>query len=520
MIEPPAAVRGRVLIVDDMESNRYVLCTWLRRAGYDVLEASTGEEALAIVRAESLDLVVLDINLPDMLGYDVCEQIKADARNASLPVLHVSATATDSADRSEGLRRGADGYLVEPIEREELIATVHALLRAARAQRTALRLSDRLRRLNEATFAVNEPVTIGQLVATIADQAAKLFGSPALAGVATDRAALLAISHPGAEPLVESHEHGIIGRLRRAAFEGTPFPRGVAFAPPVVWAELEDPAGASGVLLVKRPELDADDEPEEESEVVLAQFARAATLAIKNVRSFAVERQIALTLQQGLLPDVLESIAGVQLAARYEASTEHAEVGGDFYEVFALRDDCVALAIGDVVGHSLEAATVMAQLRAAIRSYMLEGHAPAPTLERLNRLLLRFHRDVTATVCCALYQPSTGRVEIANAGHMPPLVIGAGGARYVWGGGPLLGIEAAPPPALEVMLAPGETLMLFTDGLVERRGESIATGFDRLARAAEAAPDDVDMLCEQVLREVGPIEITDDIALVAIGRPR
>lgn len=193
----PAVTSARVLVVDDTEQNRYVLSMWLRRAGYDVLEANTGAAALAVAAAHPIDIVVLDVNLPDMSGYDVCERIKADERNAAIPVLQVSATAIQPADRSEGLRRGADGYLVEPVEREELVASVQALLRGAAAQRTALRLAWQLRRLNEATLAVNDARTLEELVVTIAREASALFGTEAIAVVLVDNEELRATASPG-----------------------------------------------------------------------------------------------------------------------------------------------------------------------------------------------------------------------------------------------------------------------------------------------------------------------------------
>ena len=107
---------ARILVIEDSESNRYVLSTWLRRAGHDVLEASTGEAGLELIASNPVDLTICDINLPDMTGYMVCEQIKRDPRTRDIPVLHVSSTATQPSDRSEGLRRGAEGYLVEPVE--------------------------------------------------------------------------------------------------------------------------------------------------------------------------------------------------------------------------------------------------------------------------------------------------------------------------------------------------------------------------------------------------------------------
>jgi serine phosphatase RsbU (regulator of sigma subunit)/DNA-binding response OmpR family regulator len=509
---------GRVLVVDDTESNRYVLATWLRRAGHDVVEAATGAEALRVAAAQQVDLVVLDINLPDMTGYVVCEHLKADARTATVPVLHVSATAIQPSDRSEGLRRGADGYLVEPVEREELVATVEALLRGAAAHRTAVRLAQRLRRLNEATLAVNEAGSVEQLLATISREAALLFESSATVVVVADNRGLSAHSSTRARPEVEPRGAEAVDAVLAAVGAATWVPAaalsGLVAAAASGWylaAPLSEAGGHRGVLLV-----DQLRSAEDENEVVITQYARAASTAIKNVRTYDIERRIALALQRNLLPEAAPAIGGIDVAARYEASAAHAEVGGDFYEIFTLDEDRVALAIGDVVGHSLEAAMVMAQLRTAIRSYLLEGHGPTATLERLNRLLRRFHPDATATACCAIYDLRSGRCELANAGHLPPLVASGGDVRFLPLGGPLLGVDAPMEAAHAFSLGPGDLLLLYTDGLVERRGESIDAGLERLAEAVRGGTRDLDELCDRLLRDVSPASIEDDIALVAL----
>jgi DNA-binding response OmpR family regulator len=512
------SLTGRVLVVDDAESNRYVLATWLRRAGHDVVEARTGTEALAAVAAQPVDLVVLDVNLPDMTGYAVCEIIKTDARTATVPVLHVSATSIQPADRSEGLRRGADGYLIEPVERVELIATVEALLRGAAAHRTAVRLAQRLRQLNEATLAVYEAAGIEQLIATIAREAAVLFDAASAVAVVVDERGLSASSPAGALPAVEARSAGAVDAIRKAVGDAASVPASslerllaVPAAASFLAAPLYDPGGHRGVLLVEQRQPAAD-----ESAVVLTQYARAASNAIRGMRAYDIERHIALTLQRNLLPDAVSSLPGLEVVARYEASAAHAEVGGDFYEVFSLGEERFALAIGDVAGHSLEAAMVMAQLRTGLRSYLLEGHGPAATLERLNRMLLRFHLDVTATACCAVYDRRTGLCELANAGHPPPLVVNDEGARLLPLGGTLLGVDVPRTAAHVFALGPADVLLFYTDGLVERRGESIDVGLGRLAQAAGHGTSDLNALCDRLLREVGPSRLTDDIALVAI----
>ncbi len=514
---------NRVLIVDDIESNRYVVGTWLRRAGYHVVEARTGEEALQKIDAQPFDLAVLDVNLPDMTGYAICEYIKQHPATSATPVLHMSATATNTTDRSEGLRRGAEGYLVEPVEREELLATVEALLRAANAHKMSLRLADRLRRLHDATLAINEMQDLETLVGTIACEASKLFAEPAIVLLNTEDAAFA--STCGRD------EEASLYRLNRAAG------RDIEALPKTGRAALNDLRSILPLDALPLPEnyLIADlgrrfdqmgriligSAPpplDEEQVVVLAQLARVAGAALHNSRMHDVERRIAVTLQRGLLPETIPPVQGFDIAVRYEASAVHAEVGGDFYDVFEGADGRLFLAIGDVAGHSLEAATIMAQLRTGFRSYALEGHGPVAILDRLNELLMRFHLDTTATVCCGWLDPQTGECVLANAGHVPPLLVRDGVPQFVSIGGTLLGFPLRTGTSQELMLNPGDRLVFYTDGLVERRRESIEDGLARLADVASHQGDTMDAFCERAFAELRPGNVGDDVAIMAIQR--
>ena len=136
----PAPVdRARILHADDSPANRYAVSRTLRGAGFEVAEVATGSAALEAVAAGNPDLVILDVRLPDISGFEVCRRIKADARTRSVPVLHLTASLVTTRDKVEGLESGADAYLVRPVEPVELIATVRALLRVRRSEE-ALRL--------------------------------------------------------------------------------------------------------------------------------------------------------------------------------------------------------------------------------------------------------------------------------------------------------------------------------------------------------------------------------------------
>ena len=160
---------AHVLVVDDVEASRYITASWLRRHGHRVSEESTGAGALARLYGEDsdtgIDVVVLDVNLPDISGLEICQRIKSDPRTEALPVIHVSATAIEPVDRVHGLAGGADAYLTEPVDPGVLAATVTAVLRYYRARMVAVRLAERLTRLTTATLAMNGATRFDELVA-------------------------------------------------------------------------------------------------------------------------------------------------------------------------------------------------------------------------------------------------------------------------------------------------------------------------------------------------------------------
>jgi Response regulators consisting of a CheY-like receiver domain and a winged-helix DNA-binding domain len=178
---PGSVVTGNaaiVLLVDDDEAKRYLMGTWLRRAGHTVIEAGTGREALE--KAGSAELVLLDVNLPDMLGYDVCRQIKADPATAAIPVIQISATAVQVSDRARGLTQGADAYLTDPNEPEELLAVVLAALRYSRARQRAERTASLLAGLTSVALDINAADTFDGLARAAAAGAARIFAAHAV----------------------------------------------------------------------------------------------------------------------------------------------------------------------------------------------------------------------------------------------------------------------------------------------------------------------------------------------------
>ena len=174
MTDAPAVV----LLVDDDEAKRYLQATRLRRAGHTVVEVGTGREALE--QAGSAELILLDVHLPDLSGYDVCRRIKGDPATAAIPVIQVSATAVEVSDRALGLTQGADAYLTEPTEPEELLAVVMAALRYSRARQRAERTASLLTALTSVALDINAADTFDGLARAAATGAARIFGAQAI----------------------------------------------------------------------------------------------------------------------------------------------------------------------------------------------------------------------------------------------------------------------------------------------------------------------------------------------------
>jgi serine phosphatase RsbU (regulator of sigma subunit) len=249
------------------------------------------------------------------------------------------------------------------------------------------------------------------------------------------------------------------------------------------------------------------------------ELASRAAAGLVNATLYETQRGVASALTTSVLPAVLPSVDGLDLAARYLPSG--ADVGGDWYDALVLEDGRVALTIGDVSGHGLSSGATMGQLRNAVRAYVLDGHDPAAVLERLNRLLLHTSHDHVASVVHAVVDPATGAIGWAAAGHPPSIVVDGDGARTLHGrSGPLLG---ATPEALYVTeqldLAIGAALVLYTDGLVERRDEPIDQSIERLVGVLRgAAVASADQLCDRALAIEGRSQLLDDVCLLVTRR--
>ncbi len=240
-------------------------------------------------------------------------------------------------------------------------------------------------------------------------------------------------------------------------------------------------------------------------------------LAAREVEHVA---EVAETLQRSLLPERLPELPGLQAAARYVPGAADAQVGGDWYDMVALRDGHAAIAIGDVVGHGLDAASRMARLQNALRAYALEGLRPSLVLERMNAFAREVSGGPMATLMYGVVDPDDGRLRLATAGHPPPLVILPDEDAYFAEGPAGSPLGVVPFPTYEettIPLVAGATVLLYTDGLVERPHVSLNEGLEWLRTFARGGHGTPDELCGALLRErFDGAAPRDDVALLAV----
>ncbi len=233
---------------------------------------------------------------------------------------------------------------------------------------------------------------------------------------------------------------------------------------------------------------------------------------------YVEQRSVAQTLQHALLPAQMPVIPGMQIAVRYLSGTAGVDIGGDWYDVVPLSDGRFVFVIGDVSGRGVRAATVMASLHYASRAYAVEGHPPAVILDQLRQLLHLAKDGNFATVLCGLVDVGAHEVILASAGHPPPLVGGEGRASFAdVEPGPPIGIaEHVVSRSATVKIPVAGMLIAYTDGLIERRNESLDTGMNRLAAAAVRESSSFEELLDGVVAELTSDSPNDDIALIGL----
>jgi serine phosphatase RsbU (regulator of sigma subunit) len=244
----------------------------------------------------------------------------------------------------------------------------------------------------------------------------------------------------------------------------------------------------------------------------------AESLAAENAQLYAEQRTVAQTLQHSLLAEAFPEIEGLEFGARYVAGVEGIDIGGDWYDVNRVDQNHILIVVGDVSGRGLEAATMMASLRFSARAYGAESHSPGTILTKLSALASVARDGHFATVLCGLLDITTGRVTVANAGHPVPLLVTSTGAEFVQTpiGVPVGVGRGSTYEEVEFTFPRGSTLLLYTDGAIERRGERLDVGLQRLQDVSAGAEGSLEDVLDTIVRGVLAEGAEDDTAMLGV----
>jgi serine phosphatase RsbU (regulator of sigma subunit)/anti-sigma regulatory factor (Ser/Thr protein kinase) len=428
--------------------------------------AGGGESGLELAYELGREAVTDELSLLELAGihHEVLAECLASAPDGEL----------------EKVARAGTDFFRESLSSFEMIQ--RGFGEAQETARLEQRHAAQLRGLADAALALNSALSVDEMLALLGERASAIVGADHSAVRMAADGPVRAVREPGrlVAPLIDRGEHTL------------------------------------GLI-----ELSGKHEGEfsEEDESIVVQLAHMASVAIENARLYEHERGIALELQSNLLPDDLPEIPGVVSKYRYSAGGD-GEVGGDWFELIPLPGGRVGMAIGDVVGRGLPAAKMMGHLRPALRAYALEGTPPPLVAEHMARFVRMLDREQMSTCVYAVLDPSSGELRCSNAGHPPPLVLTGDGRADFLAGDPGLPLGVTTDyryPELRVTLEPGSTVLLYTDGLVEKRGEPLDVGLERLREVAAGAPvDPLDALCERVVEALVKDAPGDDVALLAV----
>jgi len=629
---------ARVLVADDNADMREYLARLLGGAGYQVTTVNDGQSALRAVRTEPPDLVISDVMMPGLGGLELVAALRADARTAPVPVVLLSARAGQEAS-VDGLRAGADDYLVKPFSALELLARVRSNLGMARFRnREAQFRRTLIDSLQEGFFVTDEEGTIleanqaflalvgysreglpfrwpqpwapehgadpdGWAAATEAlahdkqqgggrytvpvwhrdgrtvwlacssaglpspDGRGRLFVGTArdvtaervigqreatLAGFAAALAAAGEISEmlttAAREIAAAVHASQVTSALwsssdsrastgwpplapgRRVSALVTEILDSIRHQPAATVATLPgedgthllaaplDGAGASAIVAQFPASRPVSPEVRELFSILTSHLAQVLAKA----RDYEQARAVALTLQHAILAPT-ELPHG--FAARYTPAVPPLEVGGDWYDVVPLPRQRAGVVAGDCVGRGLPAAAVMGQLRSASQAVLLRAPGPAEALADLDTFASRIPGAECTTVFCAIIDSAAGTVTYSCAGHPPPILVTAEGEYLLLDQAQSLPLGMLPADwqrgQARAALPPGATLMLYTDGLVERRNQPLDQGIDAAAATmAEHASDHPDLVADHVTSAMTPeAGYDDDVAILIYRHP-
>ena len=419
--------------------------------------------------------------------------------------------------------------ITEQVEHEDQLAYSASQLRVA-ADRTSV-----LQAVTAALVAASTPEEVYVALGAVVRPSA---GGHGIAVLLLDQGRLILCYHAGYEdhvvdqlrelPLTHPYpatQVSITGRPRyihspEEFVRAQPDPRNrVSGGGRSAWAFLPLSTGGQvlGALVIgyrQRREFDKDERAN------LMAFSRLGAQALQRALLFQAQSSIAADLQRALLPAVLPRLNGARHAVRYLPWTHGADVGGDWYDVIQLGPDTAAIVIGDVAGHSPQAAATMGQLRNALRAYAADGHSPCAVMQRANQLLLRLQPDAMATCCYLEVHLAEGTATAVVAGHPSPVLrVDDQACHLDLRTGPPLGVRNAHYVDSTFLVPRGSMLVLFTDGLVEDHRYTIDQGLADLCAAVRTAPtDDPEVLLEHIVHAgIGPNPRRDDVAILALA---
>jgi PAS domain S-box-containing protein len=633
-----------ILLVDDQPENLRTLEAVLEPLGYPLRTASSGHGALRMLLEQDFAMILLDVRMPGLDGFETAQLIKQRTRTRDIPIVFLTAARDEVSEIARGYGVGAVDYVLKPFD-PDLLRSKVAVFAELEASRRALKRSEAL------LSGAFESAPIGKTVLDAEGRIIRL--NPAFArlvarelgelnGVAVvelcvleDRPALTATLEdvPRAHPAhVDADQPTVDLRLRTSsgsevwvamvasAIEAT------EFADPLLLAQWVDltvrrraeqdradllleqaarvQAESVAERLSKLQDLTTALEPLELDELLpelairLAQLfgieaaevqirgehdvprvvratggqvravpraeagagtdhwrqvplvierttvghlrlaeptgrsfsptersllqdaADRAALAIRRAQLHEEEHRIAVELQRGLIPKRLPKVSGIDLAASYDVAGLGAQVGGDWYDAFAMPGGRLGIVVGDVTGRGIRAASAMGQLRTLTRAFALaQGgyRAPGDALTLLNRHQLAGEDEHLFTIVYAVIDPERGTISWANGGHPPPLLRSTDrSCSYLEGGDGLMGVSDHPYGTHEAPTSAHDIVVLYTDGLIERRGESLDVGLERLAGAAAAGPEEPQAMCDHILEELLelPEQRYDDVTAV------
>lgn len=567
MSDGGGAVDGGVLIVDDRPENLRALEAALEPLGAPIVTAESGRDALRLLLTHHFSVILLDVQMPEMDGFETAECIRRRHRTRAIPIIFLTAISSSPEHVFRGYEAGAVDYIVKPIdpailrskvgvfveldEKNREIARQASLLQEREQERLEQEAAEqrhrRSRFLAAVAAALEQRLDVKGRAAQLAQSCIPELGDFAFVQLLEPDGVveLSAVATRG--PNGDSLRKLVGTRTTASGFGPWAFksPRATMFAPVTedTWRELGlgsegitlcqelQPRGviaaplalgrrSVGVLVVGCSSRDGYGDEELE---IAKDVGRKAAMAVENSRMFEAERERSKALQLSLLGRPQISSPMVAAAMRYLPGSAELEVGGDWYDLIERDDGRILVAVGDVVGHGVQAATAMGKLRSAMGALGLVVDSMPELLSRLDQFAERIEEARFGTVAAVLLEPETGLVRYSLAGHPPPLIVDASGRAEFLEDGSGLPLCISEGDGLErpegrATLHEGSTLVLYTDGLIERRDNSIDSGLDRLRNSVAARSTyEPERLCDEIVGEFAAGSL-DDVVLLCLRR--